>query len=328
MNNRLVKKKKRKIIKLDDRFFNTSILIIDKLSNVGDGGLGVNDIIKQTSSDRTYIINLIRVLVKAGLVIKINSGAGVVNPVKLTALGNEIGELMSELVLVRGSFKKYEDVWQQWFFSKERSKADIKLSISLDSAYAFVKSICEKDILLALIHRYSLIHYKYELDRIAEAILINIVTTELKYQLLEKGKQVQENDPNAKVINEIHQSFLLGSIMEPIINDIQNVYTKDFYISSWETGKQQLKDFLSSLLTVAKISNDLAGKAITFAEYGDSNELETVENKTHDQDYSEHLEYVGEILREFRPHGYHDLPKYKEYRKKDREELISIYKNL
>ena len=108
--------------------------------------------------------------------------------------------------------------------------------------------------------------------------------------------------------------------MEPIINDIHNVYTKDFYISSWKTGKQQLKDFLSSLLTVAKISKRLADEAITFAEYDDSDKLKMLTHKTYDEDYSEHLEYVGEVLREFRPHGYHDLPNSKEYRNKDREE--------
>jgi len=113
--------------------------------------------------------------------------------------------------------------------------------------------------------------------------------------------------------------------MKPIIKDIHLVYTKDFYISSWKTGKQQLKDLLSILLAVAKISKGLADQAITFAEYDDSDKLKMLDNKTYDEDY---LEYVGEVLREFRPHGYHDLPDSEEYRKKDREELISIYKNF
>jgi hypothetical protein len=307
----------------------------DILKILPPAGLGVNKIIKQTSKgpkhspDRTHVIEAIKTLEKAKIASHERWSPGKPKVIKLTALGNEIKELMNELNLFRQSYKKLEDIWHQWFLSKERSEMNVKLSMNLDSGYAFVKTICEKNILLALLHRYSSIHYEYELNQVVDAILINILSTELKYQLLEKGKQIVENeDPNAAVFNEAHRCLLLSSIMEPIIRDIHTVYTKDFYISSWKSGERQVKNFLSSLLSVAKISKTLAGEATTFAEYDNSDKLKISHNKTYDKDYLEHLEHVGEVLREFRPQGYHDLPNSKEYRNKDREELISLYKNF
>lgn len=225
---------------------------------------------------------------------------------------------VTELNIVKNNVLEYPGTIEDYFKGKG-FKEDVKITINLDNGHFFVESISKKDILLALVHRYSFIHYTYELNQIGDAILIEIVSNELTYQLLDK-----ENS-DIDVFNEIRRNVYLSSILNPIIKDIHHLYTKDFYISSWKTGKQQLRDLLSNLLAIAKLSDISANRAITFAEYDDSDELKNLDNKTMDEEF---LEDVGEVLREFRPHGYHDLPNSEEYRKKDKEELISIYKKF
>lgn len=319
---------------MNDRLVTTCIHILNVLSAQGTH---VNNIISQTSlgpkgsPDRTHAEEAIRMLEKG----KIASHKGKWSPGKrkimtLTPLGHEIKDLLNEIILYRESYKKFEEEMK---LAKSKnnlenpsySQKSPKMLINLQNGRMFVESVFKKNMILALAHRYSYIYYNYELNKISDAILVTIISNEFTYQLLEK-----EDPTSAKLKKKYFlPEVLLDIFMEPVIRDIQNIYSSDFYISSWRYGKQELKDVLSRILSVARISDSLITKAMTLAKYNDMEKIKTLYNKkSGGRNREDYIEYVSSVFQSFNPRGYENLPNAEVYRQKDIEELISIYRNL
>jgi DNA-binding MarR family transcriptional regulator len=94
----------------------------NSLQQLDSTGLGVNRIIKQTSSDRSYIIKIINILKKAGLVTKPNSRQGRTKEVNLTEVGNRITKLIGNVQTYTQSLQKLDKAVQQQFQSPNTAK--------------------------------------------------------------------------------------------------------------------------------------------------------------------------------------------------------------
>jgi len=274
MSSRLVSRKKRKVIKFDDRFFNTSIEIIQKLSDDSHVGHGVNDIIKQTSSDRSYIINLIRALIKAGLLIKINNGVGVVNPVKLTEFGSELKKLKSQIdnyvlsasKLAKSYKENIEIYWNETYIADQHGNLIEPPGISTrrmkthgwkeeeindfmkkwDPGLEFIEKFCFRDAFSVLIYRYTSMANKFNPTDIALKLLTKIILNGLEQYV---GAVYRNKFENFKTIQVDHvNSELFDRLGKRPFDNLRFLYTDGHDISSFRLIHDEIRNFASSLL--------------------------------------------------------------------------------
>jgi predicted transcriptional regulator len=320
VSNRLVDKKKRKLIKMDDRFFDHCILIMKNLSDVGEVGIGVNDIIAQTSSDRSYVIDLIKVLAKCGLVSKENADPGKVKPVKLTELGLELKEMAENIheytvALKELRHKRDKHVPKLDTNTQERKK----VLENSQKGKEFVESICTRNMVLALMQRYFSIHYKYQINKVADTILIKIISNVFTDSLSNEANIGKNSFLQLVELFQIFNPFLF-----PIIRDVLDLYTRGFYTSSIETLNERIRNVILAILKIAKINEKAAYDAMSLAEYIDV-DMETIKTD-HDEEYLEHL---AELKSEYSgPKGIWKVSDSEELRKRDLEELESIFRKF
>ncbi|MGB7884572.1 MAG: hypothetical protein WBL44_17765, partial [Nitrososphaeraceae archaeon] len=220
-----------------NRLVDTSIQILRLLP---DSGLHTNAIIKQTSRDRTHVINAIRFLENSQLVgIKDekNWRFGQKKIIIPSNLGFEIKMLMDDLDRYHDTYsrfrqiqeefedvadpyqfqkkflnedslsvvyhsqeykvkdeieandliKKREDVIRNKLKSKGWTDEEVELRDSVSDGLNSVKRFCDNNIFSALVHRYTFIFYRFDLNKneIVRNILTEVIVNEFRRQFIE-----------------------------------------------------------------------------------------------------------------------------------------------
>ena len=277
-------------------------------------GLSVNKIIAQTSTDRSHVIEAVNELVRGKLVAHGKWSPGKPKVIQLTGVGTEIKDFLENLNNYTESYKKLNDANTQM---KNKNR-------NLQDGIRFLDHICQKDILLSLAYRYATIYYKNELNETSKAILIKIVSDAIVYHLSHHLSDVMHNRTK-KMIRAIALSSIFGTLVDSITYDIFRLYTMDFHISSCEPVGQRVRDLMTTILRITKISQFDLIDSINFVEAHNTNETYW---EKFGQDYGEYMYDLSKKTDHFQYGPYDETPNSKKFREKDRAELISIYKNL
>jgi len=239
-----------------------------------DSGLHTNAIIKQTSPDRTHVINAIRFLESShliGIKDEKNWRFGQKKIIIPSNLGFEIKMLMDDLDRYHDAYsrfrqiqKEFEDVADPYKFQKKflnedslsvvyhsqeykvrdeieandlikkredvirnklKSKGwtdeEVELRGDTSDGLNSVQRFCDNNIFSALVHRYTFIFYRFDLDKneIVRNILTEIIVNEFRRQFIEPVSRMSKNkheDGNSK---DRTYSDIFNQIADPILTD-------------------------------------------------------------------------------------------------------------
>ncbi|MFY9964450.1 MAG: hypothetical protein WAK50_01820 [Nitrososphaeraceae archaeon] len=254
-----------------NRLVDTSIQILRLLP---DSGLHTNAIIKQTSRDRTHVINAIRFLENSQLVgIKDekNWRFGQKKIIIPSNLGFEIKMLMDDLDRYHDTYsrfrqiqeefedvadpyqfqkkflnedslsvvyhsqeykvkdeieandliKKREDVIRNKLKSKGWTDEEVELRDSVSDGLNSVKRFCDNNIFSALVHRYTFIFYRFDLNKneIVRNILTEVIVNEFRRQFIEPVSRMSKNFQEDGIDKDRIYSDMFNQIADPILTD-------------------------------------------------------------------------------------------------------------
>lgn len=255
---------------MNNRLVNTSIQILRLLP---DSGLHTNAIIKQTSPDRTHIIEAIRFLEEGQLVDtkdKKNWRFGQKKILVLTTLGFEIKTFMDDLDGYNNAYSRFRQIQEEFeslaepypsyiknrddditikYYSQEyKAKSETEANDIINKrenvirntlkakgwtdtevesremvsdGLISVKRFCEKNIFSALVHRYTFIFYRFDLDKneIVRNILTEAIVNEFRRQFIEpvfgvSKKLRKDGDDKDRIYSD-----MFDQIADPILVD-------------------------------------------------------------------------------------------------------------
>jgi hypothetical protein len=241
-------------------------------------GLHTNAIIKRTSSDRSHVIEALRLLETAKLIAtkdEKNWQFGQKKTKILSNLGFEIKTLMDDLDRYKDAYSEFrikkdefEDIAEPYKFHKEylnegslsvvyhsgeyrvkdeieaddlikkredviRNKlkakgwtdTEIELRDDTSDSLNSVQRFCDNNIFSALVHRYTFIFYRFDLDKneLVRNILTEVIVNEFRRQFIEPVSRMSKNtheDGNGK--DRIY-SDIFNQIADPILTDFGNL---------------------------------------------------------------------------------------------------------
>ncbi len=256
---------------MNNRLVDTSIQILRLLP---DSGLHTNAIIKQTSPDRTHVINAIRFLESSQLVgIKDekNWRFGQKKIIIPSNLGFEIKMLMDDLDRYHDAYsrfrqiqeefedvadpyklqkkflnedslsvvyhsqeykvkdeieandliKKREDVIRNKLKSKGWTDEEVELRDSVSDRLNSVKRFCDNNIFSALVHRYTFIFYRFDLNKneIVRNILTEVIVNEFRRHFIEPVSRMSKNFQEDGIDKDRIYSDMFNQIADPILTD-------------------------------------------------------------------------------------------------------------
>jgi DNA-binding HxlR family transcriptional regulator len=171
------------------------------------GSTHVNDIVKQTSSDKTYVLKVIKILQHERLIIETKDDRHSQKKIKqLTDLGQELTKLMENVDDYKNSYSKLMERRKKYFTSSEIKKAysvvedDIrahgktwkKIAWTSNKADLYLygvrgASLLEYEATIhisnILIFRFASLQKRFDLLKLTKAIINKIITDTMTYQL-------------------------------------------------------------------------------------------------------------------------------------------------
>jgi DNA-binding transcriptional regulator GbsR (MarR family) len=214
-----------------DRLVQICIRILGLIS---DKNLSVNEIIRQTSSDRSHVIEAIKKLEGAALVVENKAREHKQKRIKrLSELGREFKHFMADIEKYNEAFIRFEKSREENFDTLEKSEIQTNSGIlrnrgwteeevrlrekTWDGIY-MMRGIFEKNIFNALVSRYSVLAAEIGDNEVAKDILAKIVTDEVAHQLL--------------IIQRYYQKSVVGALVRNLafttVDDLKEFYQSWF----------------------------------------------------------------------------------------------------
>lgn len=274
---------------MNHRLVSTCVKILCSLSPIG---MNVNNIIKQTSSDRTHVVQAINTLRKGKLVMKerskIHSQMIMVKP---TVLGNEVisvvnkitqyNESYSEFVLIMN--EKFERYMNDYFALGDFitpmdrrilvdklaydgwKKEDIQFFERWIQATFEIESILRRQIFHALIYRYLTLSYKFSLNLITKEIVTYLLLDELRNQvsIMIGGIGPKLSDEIKAEKKEAILRSLFSDFHDSVLSDVSGLFGGYYKLRDCKFMNTEVCSLIFSLLDLFDVGKNNLKDGIT-----------------------------------------------------------------
>lgn len=283
---------------MENRLVTTCIHI---LNLIPVSGLNVNKIIQQTSRDREYVIDTIRVLKRAKVVQHDHWNPGKRKIIKATGLGQEIKALIDGINKYYESYSKFlttsritfeeneiETLVEQhkdysWFRietnehrlrAQNWTEAEIKKFREWTNASNAVAVMCLRNIMLALLYKFVLILYRYNPNEITKKIITEIILSAINKEL-ELHKDIKM--PTSETGVESKTVGFLCGIHFLISYEIESFYKAGHYISSCRFISKDVRNLVKSLYALLNTDDIMLRKRVDFHNRITSEDIECLD---------------------------------------------------
>lgn len=254
--------------------------------------MNVNNIIKQTSSDRTHVVQAINTLRKGKLITKerskIHSQMIMVKP---TVIGNEVisvvnkitqyNESYSEFVLIMNEkIERY--IYDYFAVSDTIAPADRRIlvdKLAYDGwkteeikfferwvqATFEIESILRRQIFHALIYRYLTLSYKFSINAITREIVTYLLLNELRNQVsaMIGGIGPKLSDGISAEKKEAILSGLFSDFHESVLSDVSGLYSGYYKLRDCKFMNTEVYRLVFSLLDLFDVGKNNLKNSIT-----------------------------------------------------------------
>jgi DNA-binding MarR family transcriptional regulator len=264
---------------MNHRLVSTCVKILCSLSPVG---MNVNNIIKQTSSDRTHVVQAINTLRKGKLVMKerskIHSQMIIVKP---TVIGNEVISVVNKITQYNESYSKFVLIMNEKFerymndyFAVSNIIAPADRRILVDKlaydgwkteeikcferwiqATFEIESILRRQIFHALIYRFLTLSYKFSINLITREIVTHLLLEELRNQVsvMIGGIGPKLSDVISAKKKEAILSGLFSDFHESVLSDVSGLYGGYFKLRDCSFMNKEIFNLIFSLLDLFNV---------------------------------------------------------------------------